>query len=887
MTSSTGPTEQHGQFQHSLILPSFLLWSLPLLYLARTLVAFFASGVQSKPTTMAIIQDWLPPTRENWEWIVWLWQFFPLLTAVQWLTPFYPQGKTSITSRFNIPGALAWTLMEIPGVSIVLYLMWQLPPTISPPTALSKGLTAWDLPWGNWAMAGMYTIHYLYRAVLSPLLLNPSMSPIHPLVLCAAAAWQIVNGISLGGWLAGYGPTSSWDWTGRLVPINLGLIIWGFGLLGNMWHDDELREIRRAVLRSQKEQAAKKREQDGKPSDAKVGVDKVYMLPKNGLFRIVLYPHYLCEWIEWAGFWMVGGMACVPARSFLLNEISAMVPRAQTGRQWYIERFGRDKLTDAKGSEETFHDFPGQLKRLVEAASPQVEVTPIIYPRYETKGELPTCSRDLREWLVYQVLLAEKEVGNSNPRENPTVGVILVGHSMGGFVAADALLSLMGDWSPKSNEGKPTFPMVKGLLAFDTPYCGLSRLMFAYGAFAQYKSISGAYGFLTSLSAASLPSRLLSGRSTTRRPATASAPAWKAWQLVALRTGTAGAIAAAGAAAYMHREKIARGWNAFTYSNVRDTLSGVSILNIEQGLAFIGRENISLGWAWLSSHLQFVSSLTRGEEMKTRIERLSAMKGIGFANLYGSLGENSAWTGGRFVAERTFVAVPTEKAKASQFFVKIVNRAVKDEIQSHVSMFAPEKNNGFKEMAQHAAELIVSWNQIHDGHVEDLYTPNDGSNVEQEASKTRKKDEWSNLTRYTYSLQTGLTEASPQTQKVEQTWSLGRYAPSMPLMPSLPRSMPSLWQTMPSSKEDAAKLDKPAITRYFWSEKSGLVSDDDTHLAASDVQQGELQAEAQEQLEQADAAAISLPRQDTEEQEALEAPNEVPGVTEDLQLDEY
>ena len=28
---------------------------------------------------MAIIQDWMPPSRENWELVTFLWQFFPLV----------------------------------------------------------------------------------------------------------------------------------------------------------------------------------------------------------------------------------------------------------------------------------------------------------------------------------------------------------------------------------------------------------------------------------------------------------------------------------------------------------------------------------------------------------------------------------------------------------------------------------------------------------------------------------------------------------------------------------------------------------------------------------------------------------------------------------------
>ena len=177
--------------------------------------------------------------------------------------------------------------------------------------------------------------------MIAPLFLNPSMSPIHILVWFLAFLFQIFNAISIGGWLAGYGPTTANDWAGRFWVIQIGLMVWLGGLLGNIFHDDELREIRRAADRKQRREA----EKQGKPPGS---VDKVYMLPKNGLFKYVLFPHYLCEWIEWAGFWMVGGWSCHPARAFLFNEISTMLPRALQGKRWYEKKFGKDKVGSRK-----------------------------------------------------------------------------------------------------------------------------------------------------------------------------------------------------------------------------------------------------------------------------------------------------------------------------------------------------------------------------------------------------------------------------------------------------------------------------------------------------------------------------------------------------------
>jgi 3-oxo-5-alpha-steroid 4-dehydrogenase 1 len=194
-------------------------------------------------------------------------------------------------------------------------------------------------------------IHYIYRAIIAPLI-APSMSPIHIIVWIFAVCFQLANSISIGGWLAGYGPSTPLEWENSAVGydvtmrLGLGLLVWTVGFLGNMYHDDELREIRRAALREQKKREAAEGGTSGKGKGK--GVDKVYMIPQNGLFRWILYPHYVLEWVEWSGFWLMAGVGCVPARSFLLNEIAAMVPRALRGLPWYVKRFGKERVGNRK-----------------------------------------------------------------------------------------------------------------------------------------------------------------------------------------------------------------------------------------------------------------------------------------------------------------------------------------------------------------------------------------------------------------------------------------------------------------------------------------------------------------------------------------------------------
>lgn len=55
-------------------------------------------------------------------------------------------GKTSIESRFNIPGKIGWATMEAPGFMTLLYIMVTLP--------ARNGIER--LPMANWVMAGLF-----------------------------------------------------------------------------------------------------------------------------------------------------------------------------------------------------------------------------------------------------------------------------------------------------------------------------------------------------------------------------------------------------------------------------------------------------------------------------------------------------------------------------------------------------------------------------------------------------------------------------------------------------------------------------------------------------------------------------------------------------------
>ncbi len=78
-------------------------------------------------------------------------------------------GKTSVASRLNLPGRVAWMTMEAPGFLTLLYLMSTMPER--------HGID--DLPWQNRVLGGLFVSLFPPSSLphtfhLSPLSVNPS-----------------------------------------------------------------------------------------------------------------------------------------------------------------------------------------------------------------------------------------------------------------------------------------------------------------------------------------------------------------------------------------------------------------------------------------------------------------------------------------------------------------------------------------------------------------------------------------------------------------------------------------------------------------------------------------------------------------------------------------
>ena len=343
------------------------------------------------------------------------------------------------------------------------------------------------------------------------------------------------------------------------------------------------------------------------------------------------------------------------------------------------------------------------------------------------------------------------EVAHSTPSPtiDPSVHTILIGHSMGGIVAAETLLSLANEQplppttSSLSSHDPPNFPSnttqnsttstsrpvppsadhnsdplsptsfmfphIQGLLAFDTPFLGIAPSVIAHGAEGYSKKATDAYSTLSGLATGlgwgskSEPNVANSGSGkvagalppSSSAADAAAAPSWQTWGKYAMFAGAAGAVAAGGAAAL--------------YSQ---------------------KERLSAGWTWAYGHLEFVSALYKGEELKRRVESVGSIseeRGIGTANFYTLLGKSASE--GYGVVEvtstlkegssmRAFCSLPkkvreskgeTQQDATGLRWFKAVNDKAGDETWAHMSMFYPRDNPGFYSLGERAKEVLAGW----------------------------------------------------------------------------------------------------------------------------------------------------------------------------------
>ncbi|KAM4056227.1 putative serine esterase [Hirsutella rhossiliensis] len=108
------------------------------------------------------------------------------------------------------------------------------------------------------------------------------------------------------------------------------------------------------------------------------------------------------------------------------------------------------------GNDQSFKSFPAHVHALLRALLAESHVIHSkIYPRYKTYHAIEVARDNFSAWL--------------EPHESPTTDVILVGHSMGGLLAAEIVLM------PKRGpyQSQPFKHRILGTLSLDSPFLGL------------------------------------------------------------------------------------------------------------------------------------------------------------------------------------------------------------------------------------------------------------------------------------------------------------------------------------------------------------------------------------------------------------------------------
>ncbi|KAL2841546.1 hypothetical protein BJY01DRAFT_8108 [Aspergillus pseudoustus] len=396
-----------------------------------------------------------------------------------------------------------------------------------------------------------------------------------------------------------------------------------------------------------------------------------------------------------------------------------------------------------KGGDDTFGNFPQHLKVVLSQKLPAIDVKTLVYPKYETRGSLQETVSVFREWLQNQVIDLEVLNRTASPTVDPSVHVFLVGHSMGGIVAADTLLLLASEQpiparpspeepldQPDVEKGKSAaasnstdiggsfmFPHIQSVFAFDTPYFGIAPGVLSYGAEGHYKNITttynafsevaGLFGLGTSNATSSKETQAPPKEDKKSLPSTsdgdaAATPSWQRWGRYAMFAGAAGAVAAGGAAAM--------------YSQ---------------------RHRLTDSWGWVSSHLAFVGCLARPAELRQRLAQLAQVRkdrGIKCVNFFTCLGKSASSlvenkstvdeTGRSNTVfsskiirskDRTFCCLPEKEEGQGKpnhsgpglEWIKAVNDRATDEIQAHTCMFLPKQNPAFNDLINNACTAMV------------------------------------------------------------------------------------------------------------------------------------------------------------------------------------
>ncbi|KAL5507804.1 hypothetical protein ACEPAH_5422 [Sanghuangporus vaninii] len=328
-----------------------------------------------------------------------------------------------------------------------------------------------------------------------------------------------------------------------------------------------------------------------------------------------------------------------------------------------------------KGTDSTFGGFPERLRHIVAETITNVNVECIVFPAYETKGELSAAVERFVDWLT--TLTVEREVANGSGGGAGKAKIVLCGHSMGGLVAADSLIGMVNS---RPDKLAPLWPKVIACIAFDTPYLGLHPFVFK-------NSVSKAFGYAkTAQQVASTFNSLFANSTRTASAASAAA------------RPPAGAITAPSTS------PSSSSWTKWAVPAAAG-LGGLLLSGAAAGVAYYKKEDIVSGYTWATDHMKYVGTLWDQPKLKERLTQLVEIEknlGVTFRNFYTLL----PYHPGKREEQSTFIILPSANSPLRSHFLFSQNNLADNEIEAHMGMFEPATNDSYYGLGLEMAKII-------------------------------------------------------------------------------------------------------------------------------------------------------------------------------------
>ncbi|KAK9450615.1 uncharacterized protein V1518DRAFT_146178 [Limtongia smithiae] len=360
-----------------------------------------------------------------------------------------------------------------------------------------------------------------------------------------------------------------------------------------------------------------------------------------------------------------------------------------------------------KGGANTFEAFPRDIEQRLQRIFTNTAVATMLYPPYETRGELAQCVSEFLSYLETTVIDAEIAQSDSDksssPVISPSVGVVLVAHSMGGLVVADAALQIL------ARDLRCTFPKVLGMLCFDTPFLGLHASVFSQDAvqrgaakMQELKTLSASLpvgavtSYLFAKKSSEQPARAANAAGDKNQQQKKEQVNWgKVIGLTAAGIATT-AAAAAGAAWYLKSQNVDLGWAKQHLEFVGALMQPADTLKKRLYTIYDNRARVQM--------VNFYTVI-RDKQQQQQQQVASQGSNIDIAGIAKSIGRFASSDGD---GKRTFCVVPKE-SPYSDFFVAAENSAATGEIEAHISMFDKSKNPGYSALVSQSSEIASGW----------------------------------------------------------------------------------------------------------------------------------------------------------------------------------